>query len=97
MQHYYVYILECNDGSYYIGHTDDMDARLAAHHLGAHPSCYTVTRRPLKLVYCDTTSSRDGALTFERQIKKWSRKKKQALIEDDWPRLHMLAKKKFKR
>lgn len=97
MQHYCVYILECNDGSYYVGHTDNMEVRLAAHEDGHYPSCYTYMRRPLKLVYCDLTSSRDEAFAFERRIKKWSREKKQALIEGDWEKISMLAKKKFKK
>ncbi len=83
---FWVYILECSDGSYYTGHTDDMDARLYAHIHGLLP-CYTRSRRPVKLVYCQEFSTRDEAFTAERQIKGWSRRKKQALIANDWDKL----------
>ncbi len=82
-QHYYVYILLCADGSYYIGHTDDMDARLVAHQQKLLP-CYTSTRLPVKLVFVEECGSRDAAFRAERMIKGWSRAKKEVLIKNGW-------------
>ena len=95
MQHYFVYILRCNDSTYYIGHTDDMEKRLSEHHTKAQLSCYTASRLPVELVYVETTSSRYEALNFERQIKGWSRKKKDALIKKDFEKLKLYSKKNF--
>jgi predicted GIY-YIG superfamily endonuclease len=96
MLYFYVYILKCRDGSYYVGHTDDLEKRLVEHQLGLIPTCYTIKRLPVELVYIDTTSSRYEAIAFERQLKNWSRKKKEALISGNWHELKLLAKKNFK-
>ena len=88
---FYVYILCCADGSYYVGHTDDLERRLAAHQSG-EISGYTSSRRPVKLVFCDALSSREDAFLCERQIKGWSRRKKQALIRRDWDGLKRLSR-----
>jgi len=92
MNEFYIYILECIDGSYYTGHTDDIDARISQHEQGAFVNCYTYKRRPVKVVYLETFGTRDEAFTAERQIKGWSRRKKLALIEGDFDRLKYLAK-----
>ena len=84
---FYAYILQCSDGSYYTGHTDDLQQRLAAHQRGAI-SGYTSKRRPVQLVF----ASRDEAFRLERQIKGWPRQKKQALILRDLRRLGELSK-----
>ncbi|AWB65721.1 hypothetical protein C2869_04370 [Saccharobesus litoralis] len=84
MKDYYVYILLCNDGSYYTGMTSNMDARLWQHNNAYFPECYTASRLPLKLVYQTTFSDKYQAFDFEHRIKGWSRKKKQALISVDW-------------
>ncbi len=94
MQDFYVYILKCNDGSYYIGHTDNIELRISQHRLG-NVSGYTSKRLPVEVVYVHPTSSRDLALSLEHQIKKWSRKKKEALIAENWPQLIQLSKKIF--
>ena len=83
---FWVYILQCSDGSYYTGHTDDLEVRLAAHKQKAF-RCYTSTRLPVKLVFCDDFPTRDDAFYRERQIKGWSRRKKLALINGDWNKL----------
>ncbi|MBI4218178.1 MAG: GIY-YIG nuclease family protein [Elusimicrobia bacterium] len=88
---FYVYILKCADGSYYTGHTDSMELRLAQHNRGEIPG-YTASRRPLKLVHAESFTSRDEAFRAERQIKGWSRRKKEALIDKDWERLKVLSK-----
>ena len=96
MQSFYVYILLCSDSSYYIRHTDDIEKRIAEHNLG-ESGCYTTTRLPVKVVFIDTFATRYEALAMERQIKKWSRKKKEALIEGDWNKIGLLSKKCFKK
>ena len=90
---FWVYIFRCVDGSYYTGHTDDLDTRVCQHHSGAFP-CYTVTRRPLELVWTQDFSTREEALSAERQVKGWSRKKKEAMIRGDWAEVSRLAKSK---
>jgi len=88
-----VYILKCNDQSFYTGHTDDLDTRLAQHQQAYFNSCYTAKRLPVELVYQAEFNTREEALILERQIKGWSRKKKQALINNDWTEISKLSKK----
>ena len=78
---FWVYILRCADGSYYTGHTDDLERRLAEHHSGQMAG-YTATRRPVALLFSESCSTRDEALAAERRIKGWSRKKKRS--SDSW-------------
>jgi len=78
MQLYYVYIIECADGLYYTGHTDDIGARFEQH-VRSNIKCYTASRKPLKLVYVATFSEQDQAKKTERQIKGWSRVKKTSI------------------
>ena len=88
---FYVYILKCADGSYYTGNTDNLELRLAQHHRGEIPG-YTAFRMPLALVYVESFPSRDEAFRAERQIKGWSRRKKEAFMDKDWERLKALSK-----
>ena len=88
---FYAYLLRCNDGSYYTGHTDDLDVRVAQHQTGALGG-YTAPRRPVTLVWSEYFPTRDEAFAAERRIKGWSRAKKEALIAGDWERLKRLAK-----
>jgi predicted GIY-YIG superfamily endonuclease len=87
---FYTYLLRCRDGSYYAGHTDNLDARLIAHQTGFLRG-YTHSRRPVSLDWLDQFETRDDAFRCERQIKGWSRAKKRALIDADWDRLKALA------
>ncbi len=87
---FYVYILQCSDGSYYTGHTDDLEKRVAAHKRGEF-SGYTSARRPVQLVFTEYFRSREEAFAGERQIKGWTRRKKEALVQRDWDRLRQLA------
>ncbi|MGH8494150.1 MAG: GIY-YIG nuclease family protein [Moraxellaceae bacterium] len=89
---FWVYMLRCADGSYYTGHSDDLERRLGQHHVGQVPGCYTLKRRPLELVYSQSFASRAEALSAEQQIKGWSRAKKEALINSDWAEISRLAK-----
>ena len=66
---FYVYILHCCDNSYYTGHTDNLEKRIAEHTSGAIPSCYTFKRRPLSVVFSQELSTREEALALEKQIK----------------------------
>ena len=87
---FYAYILRCSDGSYYVGHTDDIEYRLAQHQQGTLGG-YTAKRRPVELVWTDMFPSRDDAFFAERKLKGWSRAKKEALIVGDWALISQLA------
>ena len=84
-------MLLCSDGSYYTGHTDKLELRLAAHRDGTLGG-YTLTRRPVRLVWSDYVGTRDEAIAAETQIKKWSRAKKEALIHGEWDLIRLLAR-----
>lgn len=88
---YYFYILKCSDGSYYVGSASNLEHRLNRHNRGRGPS-YTAKRRPVQLVYHERFSNLDGAVKREHQIKKWSRAKKEALINGDLESLKELSK-----
>ena len=87
----WVYILLCGDGSYYTGHTDNLEKRIAEHEFG-EADAYTCTRLPVTLVFSQEFSSRNEALACERQIKGWSRKKKEAMMRGDWAEVSRLAR-----
>ena len=89
--YFYAYLLRCNDGSYYAGHTDNLDQRMAQHHSGALGG-YTAKRLPVTLVCSETFLTRDEAFGAERRIKGWSRAKKEALLAEDWERVSELAR-----
>ena len=88
----YVYILKCNDKSYYTGVTNNLERRLAEHQSGEVMSCYTFKRRPISLVFYQKFQTPKEAILFEKKVKGWTRAKKEALIESNWERLHQLAK-----
>jgi len=93
---YYVYIVECKDGSYYIGFTNDLDRRLWEHNTGYDPTCYTYERRPVELKHYEHYTDVNQAISREKQLKGWSRKKKQALIQENWDELKRLSKSSTK-
>ena len=93
----YVYILLCSDNSYYTGSTDNIDARFIEHQTGKHPNSYTFSRRPVEMVYHVGFQSIIQAIEVENKVKKWSRKKKEALITGEFDLLIELSKKKFKK
>ena len=92
---YHVYVLECSDGTYYTGVTRNVERRFQQHQAGVHPKAYTFTRRPVKLKWAVSFTRIDHAIEVEKQIKRWSSKKKAALIENDWDLISQLAKKDF--
>jgi predicted GIY-YIG superfamily endonuclease len=89
---FYAYILECADGSFYTGHTDDLEARLTSHQDGTFKG-YTSRpkKRPVKLVFHADFPTRVEAFAAERQIKGWSRAKK-ALVRGDWAEIEGLSR-----
>jgi len=87
---FYVYILECSDGTYYTGHTGNLDHRMAQHSDGTG-SRYTSKRRPLKLLWATDRQTREEAWELERRLHGWSRAKKEALMRGDLEALPGLA------
>jgi len=91
MKTYYVYILKCSDESYYTGVTNCLERRFAEHTLGFSVTCYTFSRRPVELVFSREFKYVDKAIAFEKQVKGWSKKKKEAIINGQWSELKPLA------
>lgn len=88
MQKYlYVYILKCKDGTYYTGVTNNIKLRLQQHNSGIDDEAYTYSRRPVELVYYELFTNYKLAIDWETRLKKWSAKKKEALINSDWKKL----------
>jgi predicted GIY-YIG superfamily endonuclease len=92
VKRYWVYMLLCADGSYYVGVTNNVEARVAQHAEGMDITCYTFRRRPVRLVFAEWFSSPGEAIHAEKRLKGWSRAKKQALAQGDWELIHVLAK-----
>ncbi len=79
-----LFILKCADGSYYVGTTrSDLEVRVAAHNAG-HFDAHTASRRPVRLVYAQYFDRLIDAIRAQHQIKRWSRRKKEALIASSW-------------
>lgn len=95
MKNYFAYILECSDKSYYTGVTNNLEKRLAEHQSRFHGG-YTSNRLPVKLVYSASFNDINDAIRFEKQIKGWSRRKKEALMRGDFDSLIQLSKSKSK-
>lgn len=95
MKVYYVYILKCSDNTYYTGITSNLTKRTTEHQSGKHPNSYTYKRRPISLEFYAEFTNIELAIQTEKQIKKWSRAKKEALIKNEFEKLPNLAKKKF--
>ena len=90
----YVYMLKCADDSYYVGSTrKTLDERLGEHNTGVYTG-YTFTRRPVELVWCQDFPNAVDAIACERQLKGWSRAKKEALIRGDWELVSALARRR---
>jgi len=87
---FWVYIVRCSDSSYYTGHTDNLEQRVAQHQSGEMKG-YTSKRRPVELVFAQECATREEALGGELQIKGWSRKKKEAMMRSDWKEVQRIA------
>ena len=88
----FVYIVRCADGTLYVGHTADLAVREKAHNEGT-AAAYTAKRRPVRVVYSEEHPTTQAAITRERQLKRWSTKKKEALIAADTKALRILAQR----
>ncbi len=88
---FWVYILKCADNSYYTGSTDNLELRVAQHQAGEGGD-YTSARLPVMLVYAREFQTHDEAFRWERQIKGWSRKQKEAIINGNYEALIELSR-----
>lgn len=93
MKAYRVYILKCNDWSYYTWVTNDLEQRINEHNHWENTNSYTNNRRPVKLVYSEEWWSIQDAIQREKQIKWWSRRKKEILISWKFENLKSSRKK----
>jgi len=91
----FVYILRCSDGTFYIGQTANLEARVI-HHNNGLGSSYTARRLPVTLVHSETLPTHAAARARERQLKRWSAEKKAALIAGDRATLKALSKRRQK-
>lgn len=87
--------MKCSDNTYYTGITSNLERRIIEHKLGKHIESYTYKRRPIELMFYAEFTDISIAIQTEKQIKKWSKAKKEALINDEFEKLPNLAKKKF--
>ena len=69
----------------------NIDRRFDEHNYGLNKECYTYNKRPLELVFCTEFNDVNQAIAFEKQVKGWSRKKKEAIINDNWDDLKKLS------
>lgn len=90
---FWAYLLHCHGGSFYVGHTDDLERRIGEHKSGLITG-FTADHLPVEHVWSQEFTTRDEAKVAEKQIKGWSRAKKLALIRGDWERISALAKGK---
>ena len=88
---FWAYMLHCRGGAFYVGHTDDLERRIAQHQSGLIPG-FTAERLPVTMVWSEAFSTRDEARAVERQLKGWTRAKKMALIREDWDRISSLSR-----
>ena len=90
----FLYILLCADGKYYVGTTrKSLEERVAEHNAGLHGG-FTAARRPVTLVFAQHFATITDAIAAERQVKGWSRAKKEAMIRGEWNRLPELARRR---
>ena len=88
---YIVYIVKCSDGSYYTGITNNIERRINEHNTSIDETAYTFNKRPVVLVFYEAFKDVHQAIAFEKQVKGWTRKKKEALIENNWDKLKELS------
>ena len=87
----WTYILECSDGSYYVGSTIDLERRLWQHNNDPDGPAYTKRRRPARVVWSAQYDSIEQAFAYEKQIQGWARRKREALIRGDFELLPDLS------
>lgn len=91
----FTYILRCADDTLYVGHTEDLASREQTHNVGKGAK-YPAARRPVRMVYAEEHDSVESAIAREHQLKRWSNKKKEALILDDRAALRSLGRRSTK-
>ena len=91
----FTYIVRCADSTLYVGHTEDLASREQTHNEGKGAK-YTATRRPVRMVYAEEHASFASAIARERQLKRWSHKKKEALILHDRVALRSMGRRSMK-
>jgi predicted GIY-YIG superfamily endonuclease len=89
----WTYIVRCNDDSYYVGSTTDLDGRIWQHNHSLAGAAYTRRRRPVQLVWAAEFDRIDEAFAFEKRVQGWSRAKREALIRDDFDALPGLSRR----
>ena len=87
----WTYIVQCVDGSYYVGSTVDLERRIWEHNHDPAGAAYTRRRRPVRLVWAADFASITDAFAFEKRVQGWSRTKREALIRGDYDSLPALA------
>jgi putative endonuclease len=93
----FVYMLRCSDGSYYVGSTRaTLEQRVAQHDAGTFGG-YTAKRRPVELVWHQEFQRITDAIACERQLKGWTRAKKEAVIGADWTTVRSLSGSAYRR
>ena len=92
----HVYMLRCSDASYYVGSTTNLEHRLWQHSTGGGAK-YTSTRLPVQLVFIEEFDRIDLAYAREKQLQGWSRRKREALIAQQYDSLPELSRKVFGR
>ena len=95
MKKYFVYILKCADKSYYTRITNNIDKIITEHNNAEDRKRYTFSRRPVELVYKESFQNPNDAIMWEKRVKGWSRKKKEALIKGDFEELKRLSNQKI--
>jgi putative endonuclease len=93
----YVYILRCNDGSYYVGSTTNLEERVRQHNDDVLGAAYTRRRRPVRLIWHAEFSSIAEAYAVEKQVQGWSRRKREAFMRGEFELLPGLSKRKQRR
>lgn len=88
---FYVYMVRCKDGKYYTGVINDIHVRVRQHNECANSSAYVFGRRPVALVYSCHFENIYDAISWEKTLKRWSRKKKEAVIRGNFEALPGLA------
>ncbi|MGZ4456087.1 MAG: GIY-YIG nuclease family protein [Nocardioides sp.] len=92
----FTYILECADGSMYVGSTRDLERRVAEHNSDTDGAVYTRRRRPVRLLWAAEFEHVGAAYAFEKQVQGWSRRKREVLVAREWGLLPELASRAWR-
>ena len=92
----FMYILECHDRTLYVGSTWDLDRRVAQYQAG-EGAAYTRTRLPVRVIYYEYFDRVENAFAREKQVQRWGRAKRLALVKGHTERLNALSRKPKRR